>query len=356
MKLFIHIGTNIEYFKLLNEWYLLSQWKNDKDIAQFFTENFPWELADSISPQYEINFLSIREIKKKLGKDAFQKIEGIYYGSDNCEYLAAYKKDIEQAMDCFREFNKKYPPHTIRTFTLVTPYVGDRMLAYLEETLEYLNNLNIKNPIEIVVNDLWVLRLLSTKYTKLKPIFWRVIHKLLKTPLIDTYWYEVHPAWESIKNKSEQEKELLRQEIIKWQLRFYNSTEVSLDVYRGFLKKFWIERVTLDAMEKREKLFDNSRFWEIGIDVYYPWALIFTGRLCDTSAIENPARGYYAVDEICPRTCNRYDVGYKVKTSWYKMIQRGNAWYRSELSLDCLNEDFIKNDSNRLIYAPFVSV
>jgi len=356
MKLFLHLWTNIEYFKLLNEGYLLSQWKKDKDIAQFFAENFPGELADSISPQYEINFLSLREIRKKLWKDAFQKIEGVYYGSDNCEYLAAYKKDIEAAMSEFREFNRQYPPHTLRTFTLVTPYVWDTMLWYLEESLEYLNNLTIKNPIEVVVNDLWVLRVVTQKYTNLKPIFGRVIHKLLKTPLIDTYGYEVHPAWEKIKNKSEQEKEVMRQEIIKWQLKFYNSTEVSLEVYRNFLKKFGIERVALDAMEKREELFDNSRFWDIWVDVYYPWALIFTGRLCDTSAIENPARWYYATDDICPRTCNRYDVGYKVKTSGYKMTQRGNAGYRSELSLDCLSEEFIGNEDNRLVYAPFVSV
>ena len=325
-------------------------------------EHFPGELADNISPQYEVNVLSIREIKKKLGKDAFQKIEWIYYGSDNCEYLAAYKKDIEAAILQFQEFNKNYPPHTIRTFTLVTPYVGDTMLEHLEESLEYLNNLSIKNPIEVVVNDFWVLRLVTQKYTRLKPIFGRVIHKILKTPLIDTYGYEVHPSGINIRNKTQEEKEALKQEIITWQLRFYNSSEVSLDVYQNFLKRFWIERVALDFMEKRGKLFknytwNNSEKGEtVGIDVYYPWALIFTGRLCDTSAIENPARGYYATDDICPRTCNRYDVSYKVKTSGYKMIQRGNAGYRSELSLDCLTQEFVWNENNRLVYAPFVAV
>jgi hypothetical protein len=68
------------------------------------------------------------------------------------------------------------------------------MLAKLEESLDYLNSLKIKNPIEVVVNDFGVLRLLSTKYTNLKPIFGRVIHKILKTPLIDTFGYEAHPA------------------------------------------------------------------------------------------------------------------------------------------------------------------
>lgn len=356
MKLFIHLGTNIEYFKILNRWWLLSQWKKDRDLASFFMENFPGELADTISPQYEINFMSIREIKKKLWKEAFNKIEGIYYGSDNCEYLAAYKKDIEAAIKEFEEFNKNYPPHTVRTFTFVTPYVGDKMMKYLEESLDYLNELKIKNPIEVVVNDYWVLRIMNQKYTKLKPVFGRVIHKLLKTPLIDTFGYEAHPAWELIKNKSEQEKLRLRDEIVKWQMKFYNSSEVSLDLYRNFLKKYDIERVAIDYMEKREELFDNSRFWEIGIDLYYPWALIFTWRLCDTSWVENPSRAMYATDDICPRTCNRYDVFYKIKTAGYKMVQRGNAGYRSEVSLDFLTEDFVDHENNRIVFAPFISV
>jgi hypothetical protein len=63
-----------------------------------------------------------------------------------------------------------------------------------------------------------------------------------------------------IKNKTEQEKLKLREEIVKWQMKFYNSSEVSLDVYRNFLNKYNISRVALDYMEKREDLFYNSRF------------------------------------------------------------------------------------------------
>jgi hypothetical protein len=90
--------------------------------------------------------------------------------------------------------------------------------------------------------------------------------------------------------------------------------------------------------------------------LYYPWALIFTWRLCDTSAIENPSRWMFTTDEICPRTCNRYDISYKVKTVWYKMLQRWNAWYRSELNLDFLKQEFIDHKNNRLVFAPFIAV
>ena len=66
MNLYIHIWTNLEYFDLLNNWKLLSQWKNDRDLASFFMTNFPGELADNISPQYEVNFMAIWEIKKNF--------------------------------------------------------------------------------------------------------------------------------------------------------------------------------------------------------------------------------------------------------------------------------------------------
>jgi len=354
MDLHIHIWTNLEYFELLNKGKLLSQWKQDRDLASFFMQNFPWELAETISPQYEINFMGIREIKKKFWPEAFNKISGIYYWSDNCEYLLPYKHEIEKAIEYFLEFNKNFPPHKIRTFTLVTPYVWNKMMEKLEETLNYLNNLKTKFDIEVVVNDFWVLRVLNKKYTNLKPIFWRLIHKILKTPLIDTYGYEAHPAWEKIKNKSEQEKLKLRDEIVKWQMKFYNSSEASLDLYKNFLEKYWVERVALDYMEKREKLFSSHQ--NIWIDLYYPWAIIFTGRLCDTAAIENPAKWFYATDDICPRTCNRYDVFYKIKTTWYKILQRWNAGYRSELNLDFLKEEFVQNKKNRLIFSPFITV
>ncbi len=367
MQLYIHIWTNLEYFDLLNKGKLLSMWKQDKDLASFFMQNFPWELAETISPQYEVNFMAIRELKKRFGQDCFNKIDWIYYWSDNCEYLAPTKIEIEKAIEKFKEFNKNFPPHKVRTFTFVTPYVWNKMLERLDEWLSYLNSLNIKNPIEVVVNDFWVLRLINSKYKNLHISFGRLIHKLLKTPLIDTFWYEAHPAWELIKNKTEQEKLRLRAEIVKWQMKFYNSSEVSLDIYKNFLKKYSVQRVALDYMEKREDLYKNyiphsispqgrEVATNIAIDLYYPWALIFTGRLCDTSAIENPSRWMYATDDICPRTCDRYDVSYKIKTVWYKMIQRWNAWYRSELNLDFLRDEFIDNQNNRLIFAPFITV
>lgn len=359
MNLYIHLWTNLEYFKLLNSWFLLSLSKSDeKEIIEFFSKNYPWELEEKLSAQYKVNFESLKQLKKKFWVNVFDKINWIYYWSDNCEYLIPTLQETKEALQLFHEFNKKYPPHIKRTFSFVTPYTWNKMMTRLRESLQYLNEQSKLswNSFEIVVNDFWVLRLLKKEFTNLIPIFWRLLHKLLKTPLIDSFGYTVHPSWESIKNKNSEEITILKEQIIQWQLKFYSSSECSLEVYQNFLKSYGVSRITIDYMSQRKELYNNANYSNIWIDLYYPWALVFTWRLCDTSAIENPSRWYYATDDICPRTCNRYDINYKIKTNDYNLIQRWNAGYRSEVNLDNLNSEFSSNLNNRLIYSPFITV
>lgn len=354
MNLHIHLPTNLKHFDLLLEWYLLAT-KDDKEIAAFIMNNYKWEIADDLSPQYNINFSSIRELKKKFWKDVFAKISGIYYWSDNCEYLVPTLEEAKKAYEKFLEFNKIYPPFKARIFTLVTPYVGNKMLEVLSNTLEYLNSLSPKTPIEVVVNDFWTLNLLSKKYTNLKIVMGRLIHKTLKNPLIDTYGYEAHPAGELIKNKSSQEIEILRENLVKNQKEFYASSELSLAIYQDFLKKYNIDNVGIDYMENREKLFDKANYGDSNLDIYYPWAIVFTGRLCDTCGIKNPTKWMYATDEVCPRLCKDYDIFYNIKTTWYFLTQRGNSGFRSQTNLDYLDTSNMWEEY-RVVFAPFITV
>jgi hypothetical protein len=50
----------------------------------------------------------------------------------------------------------------------------------------------------------------------------------------------------------------MKEEIVKWQLKFYASSEMNLEIYQNFLKKHKISRVALDFMEKREDLYNTS--------------------------------------------------------------------------------------------------
>ena len=354
MNLYIHLPTNLKIFELFmeNKDYIL-WWnsKNEKEIAAFFLKNFAWEVMNELSPQYETNFVSLRKLKQ-IDKNILNNIQWIYYWSDNCEYLTPTKQEVEQALELYEESNKKYFfKKWKKGFVLVTPYVGWKMMDRIKESLSFLNE---QGQFDVVVNDLWVLRYIQKECSNLTPIIWRVFHKLLKTPLVDTYWNHAHVPWDKMKNATPQQVEILQQEIVKNQNEFYNSIELSLPYYVKFLDKNNVERVGTDFMADREKLY--SKKYEKWIDLYYPWALVFTWRLCDTSAIENPDRWNYAVDEVCPRTCFRHDLFYRLKTVWYNLIQRWNSAFRSEIDIDKLDEKFIYNKENRLIYAPFVTV
>ncbi len=354
MQLYIHLPTNLKIFELFveNKDYIL-WWKSkdEREVAWFFLKNFPWEVMNDLSSQYETNFVSLRKLKQ-IDNNITNNIQWIYYGSDNCEYLSPTKQELEKALELYEQANKKYFfKKWKKWFVFVTPYVGWKMLERLKESLDYLNS---QWKFEVVVNDLWVLRHIQKNCPNLKPIVWRVFHKLLKTPLVDTYWNHAHVPGEKMKNATPQQIDILQQEIVKNQNDFYNSIELSFKPYIKFLEKNNIERVWTDFMNKREKLYQKD--YEKWLDLYYPWALVFTGRLCDTSAIENPERWNYAIDEVCPRTCWRYDLFYKLKTVGYDLIQRWNSAFRLELEIERLDEKFIYNKNNRIVYAPFVSV
>ena len=354
MNLYIHLPTNLKLFELFveNKDYLVG-WnsKNEKQIAEFFLKNFPGEVMDELSPQYEINFLAIRKLKK-FDNNIFNRIQWIYYWSDNCEYLSASVWEIQKAYDLFVKAKKKY--YFQWWFVFVTPYVWDKMLQQLKEWLVWLNQKATKKWIEVVVNDLWVLNFVLKECKNLKPIIGRLLHKLLKTPLVDTYWNHAHVPWILMRNKKPAEIEQIQKEIIKNQEEFYNSVEASFQPFVNFAEKKWIKRVGIDFMWKRRKLYQKD--YKLWIDLYYPWAIVWTGRLCDTSAINQPARGHFAIDDVCPRTCWKYDLFFKLKTVWYKLIQRWNSWFRSEIDIDNLSEQFLFNPKNRLIFAPFVAV
>ena len=351
MQLYLQFPTNLQPLELYveNKTYIL-WWnaKSEKEIAGFFMNNFPWEVMEEQSVQYETNFVSIRKLKK-IDKDIFNKVRWIYYGSDNCEYLMPTKEEVAKALDYYNIIRKRDSFEW--SFVLNTPYLWEKMLNRAKEALLYLNEQNTKYKIEVVINDLWLLRFLEKECPNLHPIAWRLMHKLLKTPLVDTYWNKAHVAWKLISNQSSENIKKMQEKIVEYQNKFYQSSEDSFWPFNNFLKRHKIERTTLDFLENRDTLYSNRD----NLDLYYPYALVFTGRLCDTSAIENPERWNYALNEVCNRTCHRYDLTYKIKTVWYNLLQKGNAWYRTETDLDKLDKTFLeKRNDNRLVFSPFI--
>jgi len=176
--------------------------------------------------------------------------------------------------------------------------------------------------------------------------------KKLKNPIVDTLWIEenVHIAWESMKNKSTQEIKSMKKEVAENQIKWFWRSALNNEYFTKFFWKYWINRAWVDYQTAYPSIYET----DINIDIYYPYALIFVWRLCDTSAIENIKRWYYAIDEVCPRTCWKFDMFIKnFQTAWYKLLQRWNAQYKSQIELN-ISQQVVDKYENRLIYTPLI--
>ena len=337
-------------------------YSDDRKIGKRFAENLPWEVYDNLSPQYEIQVLSSMQIRKNLWPKSIKNIKWIYFWTEQCEFLLPNVEEIKKAVVLLKEFDKKYVTKDIKQFVFLTPYYWNQIIRdRLIEDLEYLNEnawyINKKTKtVEVVVNDFWTLRLLE-KYSNLKPILGRLIVKTLKTPIVDTLWMEknVHIPWELMKNKSQEEIIKIKKQIAQNQKKWIASSAISNKYFTNFFEKKWLYRYWIDYLKDSKELYKPISWKdEIKIDIYYPYANVFVWRLCDTSAIEDIKRWYYPIDKVCPRTCWKYDMFIKnMETVWYKLFQRWNAQYKSQVELE-LYEDTIEKYENRLIYTPLI--
>lgn len=332
-------------------------YSEDKQISNWFNQNLPWEIYEKLSPQYEIQVMSSMQIKKILWWNIFKNIKWFYFWTEQCEFLVPTLDETKRAIEKIKQFDKKYVSNELKRFVFLTSYYWNKTIQdRIIKNLKYLNeNANFINPkykkVEIVVNDFWLLKLLKD-FNNLEPIIWRLLIKTLKNPIVDSFSLEdnLHLPWEFMKNKSEIEIKEKRTTIANNQRKWFWSSTLKNKYFLNFLEKKSIKRAWLDYQIWYKQMFEVN----INIDIYYPYALIFVWRLCDTSAIENIRRWYYPIDEVCPRTCRKYDMFIKdFETVWYKLIQRWNAQYKSQIDLD-LNENTLNKYENRLIYTPLI--
>ncbi len=364
MQLWINVVNNKIFENIENILY-----SDDRKVAQWFLKNLPWEVYENLSPQYEFQVMSAMQIRKVLWWNIFKNIKWFYFWTDQCEFLLPTVEEIKRAIEILKNFDKKYVTKELKRFVFVTPYYWNlNIRKRLIEDLQYLNdNAKYINPkqwfVEVVVNDFWTLKLIKD-FNNLKPLLWRLLVKTLKNPIVDTLWLEknIHVPWEMMKNKTKEQIEKIKKELAENQKKWFSRTSLTNKYFVKWVLEEGISRFSIDYQyiidfEYIQDYFDKlSKEKEINLnlDIWYPYALIFVGRLCDTSAIENIRRWYFPIDEVCPRTCWRYDLFVKnFETVWYKIIQRWNAQYKSQIELN-LPKNVIDVYENRLIYQPLI--
>lgn len=356
MELWVHCCDNIVLKNLPSLLY-----DDGKKTAMWFLKNLPWEIYESLSPEYELQVQSALTISRTLkSSDPLKAVYGIYFGSDQCEFLIPTLDELKEAIKQVKVFSKTYNPSIFTEFALMTPTYGnlkmrERLISlfeYLNEKAQYINNK--KKTVQIIVNDLGTIQLLK-KYPNLVPVLWRTLVKTLKNPLVDTWWLDknVHIKGDMMTNLSQADIDKAKKGIADNQRDFFDDTPLSNEMFINFYKKKNIDRFAVDYQTNMKNAF-KTMDQNIGIDIYYPYSRVFQGRLCDIGAIDDSRRGNYPIDKVCPRSCLKYQMSIKnFQTIWYKLIQKGNSQYKTAEFLE-LPEETIKSKNNRLIYTPIM--
>jgi hypothetical protein len=232
--------------------------------------------------------------------------ERLYIGDDFCERLAPDASGLEKILDFVRHNNKK--------LTLLTAYHTEKGLEILKPGLEALNSCGLE--VEVVVNDLGVLRMLNNSFPNLIPVFGRLNTSIL-----------LHPYFrdERIFNPDGKILEVYRR-------KFWLAKE-----YVEFLCEHGIRRVEFDHAFALPLFADSFLKEGIAVSFYYPYTYITTSRRCLFASRNAPSSKFALLS--CKKECLDYKLLLENSDLGYKIFVRGNAQFmRGEIPGDIAAE------------------
>lgn len=338
MKLYLHYA-NLQQLK--ENFDDLFETKSEEEIKNFL------KVLEYQDQQVSFQYLTQLETMKVLKDPQYfwstikAHLYWFYFWNDTCEHLIPTLKEFQEFEYYVSEVLNKWPQSTRKkTLSLVTPDVWNYGVKRLKILFDYLEEK--KYITEVIVNDLWVLNLINTSYTKLKPILWRLLNKFQRNPIIDKNpdpqvpWSLGKWVYEKIKN---------------FQSLYYNSIPTELKEFIMSYKKYNVERFWVDwvGFWLKEKTSES-------LDIYFPYSSVAHWRNCATRWIQEKTWEYYVQDLPCPRYCQKYDIFLWQGTHERWITQRWNGVWKKYWELTKINKDILENENTRLVYQPFIPV
>jgi len=338
MKLYLHYA-NLQQLK--ENFDDLFETKSEEEIKSFLKV---LEYQDQqVSFQYLTQLETMKVLKdpQYFGSTIKAHLYWFYFWNDTCEHLIPTLKEFQDFEYYISEILNKGPQSTRKkTLSLVTPDVWNYWVKRLKVLFDYLEEK--KYTTEVIVNDLWVLNLINTKYTKLKPILWRLLNKFQRNPIIDKNpdpqvpWSLGKGVYEKIKS---------------FQSLYYNSIPTELKEFIMSYKKYNIERFWVDWV-----WFGLQENTNESLDIYFPYSSVAHWRNCATRWIQEKTGEYYVQDITCARYCQKYDIFLWQGTHERWITQRWNWVWKKYWELTKINRDILENENTRLVYQPFIPV
>ncbi len=248
----------------------------------------------------------------------------VYYGTEFCQTLLPNPNALDEA---YKTSTKEG-----LGFTFVTPSVNDKGLRKLEVLFAFLAKQNAG--IEVVVNDWGVLRLLSQDNSHLKPVFGRLMNKMLRDP-------RVTPRY---KTEDAPEEALLA----------LQQSGITSSHYHQLLKSFGIDRIELDNLYQEIEI--DFKAMSLRPSIYVPYGYVTTGRVCMFGALNQPKEKKFTSSTVCRKECRKYiatmvDSSYQINGR--RLLYTGNTiFYQQDEKMIEKALIWAEEHDARIVYQP----
>ena len=227
------------------------------------------------------------------------RITRIYFGEEFCEYKFPSLEEIKEAYSLAIKNNLR--------FTLVTGPVTNSKIENIVSSLQYLESQ--KSFIEIIFNDWGVFNIIKS-FSRLTPVMGRMLVKInrmprysIHLPIPFSYLVTNENLWETQKN------------VLK-------DTNLSVEVYRQFLKRQGIKRIECDLVPQGINL---NKEWGFYFSFYTPYSYITGGRTCEIAGIYQKYKSQFVTQEKCTQPCKNFYISFETNGYTLPLKQFGNS-------------------------------
>lgn len=232
-----------------------------------------------------------------------ENYDRLYFWDAYCEHNLMYFLNDALFLENILKLNKP--------LTLTTPIISQKNL---EKFIIFLDTFKSKYPLEIVVNDYWILNLLLKRKESIKIIWWNFLAGQNKDPYLKIF-----------KDK-----------------QIHKKITIDNDFYKNYFLENGIELVELSNVFQWIEVDTTYNF-----SLYYPYVVYSINRYCPTKLVFDK-KNYLTIVEDCDgcmwKIPPHFNMNLKMKTESSKNFFRGNKQLYENLEI--IKDEKIK----RIIY------
>lgn len=253
----------------------------------------------------------------------------IYFGNEFCQWLMPKVADLLKVRAFCNESGK--------ALTLVTPWVTDSGIDSVRKLLE--SYLKTEGRLEVVVNDLGVLKLMSDEFKgRADIIAGRLFSNQRRDPRTLSF-NDFNSKDNSKGNRNDNCNELYDH---------YRQSSFDYQPFIDFLRGFFVARVELDNLLQGIKI---PQVTGVAFSLHYPYNVVTIARNCAFSYDKDNVSPWNNKDK-CMKKCINASLDLKSEEIEETLIMKGTAIFVKNEIIDIGKNSLI----DRLVYSPEIPI